>query len=162
MRQVPIAAKVDGVLPLLIRSGLVSEPVSNETRSLVTAVVTEAAHRLVVFGDILEYAYFFQADDQIGYDEKAMEKHIRKPPAPTWLPKLRDLVATAEPFDTATLKARVEDFAKAEGAKPGDVSQALRVAVTGRTTGFDAYATLAILGCERCLGRIGRTIDRSS
>jgi glutamyl-tRNA synthetase len=156
MRNVPVAQKVERVLPYLLRTGLIREPASAAARSLATAVVAEAAHRLVGAGDILEYAYFFQDEAQIAFDVKAMDKHVRKPPASAWLPKLRDLVAGAEPFDTATLRNRVEEFASAEGAKPADVSQTLRVAVTGKATGFDAYATLAILGRERCLARIDR------
>ena len=56
---------------------------------------------------------------------------MRKPPAPALLPKLRAIVAAAEPFDAATLKAGVEAFAAAEGVKPGPVSQMLRVATIG-------------------------------
>ena len=68
------------------------------------------------------------------------------------------MVAATEPFDAATLKARVEEFAAAEGVKHGPVSQTLRVAVTGKEVGFGAYETLATLGKERCLARIDRAL----
>jgi glutamyl/glutaminyl-tRNA synthetase len=67
-------------------------------------------------------------------------------------------VASAEPFDPATLKQKVEDLARTEGVKPREVSQVLRVAVTGKEVGFGAYETLAILGRERCLARIDRAV----
>ena len=64
------------------------------------------------------------------------------------------MLTTTEPFDAETLKGRAEAFAHEQGAKPGPVSQTLRVAVTGKEVGFGAYETLAILGRERCLMRI--------
>ena len=90
------------------------------------------------------------------------DKNLRAGPGKDWPPKLRDLVATAEPFDAPTLKVRVEEFSQAAGAKPKDVSQALRVAVTGKAVGFDAYGTLVILGRASCLARIERAIGRLS
>jgi glutamyl-tRNA synthetase len=152
--------RVEWALPFLQRAGVMPDPAPEAVRAAITQVVTEAAHRLVVAGDILEYDYFFQPDDGFSYDEKAFDKHVRKPPAPAQLRKLRGLVAAADPFDAATLKQRVEGHAAAQGLKPGPLSQTLRVAVTGRETGFGTYETLAILGKDRCLARIDRTLGR--
>ncbi|MFQ3594426.1 MAG: glutamate--tRNA ligase, partial [Gemmataceae bacterium] len=43
---------------------------------LLRRVIEAAAHRLVVAGDILDYAYFFVPDDQLQPDAKAVEKHL--------------------------------------------------------------------------------------
>jgi glutamyl-tRNA synthetase len=160
MQALPVADKVALVLPYLQRAGLVREPVSGDVQSLITKVVTEAGPRITVAGDILNYSDFFVPDDQLPYDDKALEKHVRKPPAPELLRKLRDIIASAEPFDAGTLKGRVEAFAQAEGVKPGPVSQMLRVAVTGKEIGFGTYETLTILGRQRCLARIDRALGR--
>jgi glutamyl-tRNA synthetase len=154
MQALPVAEKVERVLPFLRRADLVSEPVAADVRQLIGRVVADAGPRIVVAGDILDYDFFFLPDDRVAYDEKAVDKHHRKPPGPALLPKLRSVLATAEPFDAATLKARVEEFAQADAVKPGPVSQMLRVAVTGKEVGFGTYETLAILGRERCLARI--------
>jgi glutamyl-tRNA synthetase len=76
------------------------------------------------------------------------------------LPKVQAVIASAQPFDAATLKARVEEFAEAEAVKSGPVSQMLRVATTGKEVGFGTYETLAVLGRERCLARIDRVLMR--
>jgi glutamyl-tRNA synthetase len=162
MQALTLVEKVERVLPFLIHAGLVTEPVAADMRQLVSRVVTEAGPRIVVAGDILDYDFFFLPDDRVTYDEKAVEKHLRKPPALTLLPKLRTAVASAGPFDAATLKSRVEEFAQAEAVKPGPVSQMLRVATTGKEVGFGTYETLAILGRERCLARIDRALARIS
>lgn len=148
----PIEERVDRALPFLQRAGLAAE------RATVQRIVTEAGPRLIVAGDILSYAYFFLPDDQVVYDDKAFDKHVRK--APALLGKLQALVAAAEPFDTPTLRQQLEALATAEGAKPVAVSQALRVAVTGTEVGFDGYATPAILGKAKCLARIEKALGR--
>ncbi len=158
MQELPVAEKVAGVLPFLQTAGLVSDPIPDDVRATVTRVIEAAGPRLKVFGDIIEYDYFFLPDDHFVYDEKALDKHVRKPPGSEWLPELRAIVAAAEPFDAETLKRRVEEFVQAKGAKPIPVSQTLRVAVTGKEVGFGTYETLAILGRDRCLARIDRAL----
>jgi glutamyl-tRNA synthetase len=157
---VPVEEKVARVLPFLVRAKLVPDPVPAETIAVVMRIVTEAGPRMAVAGDILNYDYFFLADDQLAYDDKAFDKHVRKPPAPERLRKVQAMLASVEPFDTDTLRKQVESLAQAEGVKPNDVSQTLRVAVTGQQVGFDGYATPALLGRERCLARIDRALGR--
>jgi len=155
-QQLPAAEKVERAMPYVTRAGLAADP--DAARPLVSAIVAHAGPRLTVAGDILDYAYIFQSDEGFPYDEKAFDKHVRK--APDLLRKARMILATAEPFEAATIKAGVEEFAAAEGVKHGPVSQMLRVAVTGKDVGFGAYETLATLGKERCLARIDRALGR--
>jgi glutamyl-tRNA synthetase len=158
MQAIPIAERVKLALPYLQRAGLVPSPPPPEADALVTNIVSEAGPRIVVAGDILNYADFFVGDDRLSYDEKAVEKHLRKPPAPQLLPKLRDLIASTDPFDAATLKQQVGQLAEMDNSKPGPVSQTLRVAVTGKDIGFGTYETVVLLGRERCLRRIDRAL----
>jgi glutamyl-tRNA synthetase len=129
-------------------------------RATIKQVILGAGPRLTVAGDILDYADFFLPNDRVPYDVKAFDKHIRKPPAPELLRKLRGVLADTQPFNAATLKGRVEEFAGAEGVKAGPLSQMLRVAVTGKAIGFGAYETVETLGRERCLARIDRALGR--
>lgn len=150
MTALPVAEKVALVTPYLTRAGFTPDP------AMVTAIVEAAGPRLKVAGDILDYPEFFQADDTVVYDPKAVEKHLTKEPGAGWVSDLRELVAAAEPFDVPTLKAATEAFAAARGAKLLAVSQTLRVLVTGKEVGFGTFDTLALLGRERCLARIDR------
>jgi glutamyl-tRNA synthetase len=150
MTALPVAEKVAMVTPFLTRTGLPADPAK------VTAVVGAAGPRLKVAGDILDYPEFFLPDEQVAYDPKAVEKHVRQDPGAGWVAGLRELVAAAEPFDPPTLKAAVEAFAAGRGAKLLPVSQTLRVLVTGKEVGFGTFETLAILGRQECLARIDR------
>jgi len=49
---------------------------------------------------------------------------------------------------------------QAEGIQLKQIQQALRVALTGKGVGFGVYETLAILGKEHSLARIGRALGR--
>ncbi|HBI45608.1 MAG TPA: glutamate--tRNA ligase [Planctomycetales bacterium] len=160
MQALPLAEKVERTRPYLQRAGLVPEPIPEDVNALAAQVVMDAGPRLTVAGDILDYAYFFRDDKVFSYDGKAFDKYVRKPPLPDLLRKMRPLLEAAPAFGAAALQGLVEDFARAEGFKPGPVSQTLRVAVTGTDVGFSAYATLAILGKERCLARIDRALAR--
>jgi glutamyl-tRNA synthetase len=52
-------------------------------------------------------------------------------------------------------------FVEAEGIKIGDVIHAIRVAVTGKSTGPGLFDCLALLGRMRCLARIDRALART-
>jgi glutamyl-tRNA synthetase len=160
MQALPVSEKVERALPFLVRAELVPDPVPAGVRATVEQIVAAAGPRLKVAGDVLDYDDFFRPDEQVQYDAKAAEKHLRKPPGSEWIAGLREIVATADPFEADTLREKVEAFTQARGAKPIPVSQTLRVAVTGKEVGFGTYETLSILGRERCLNRIDRAVTK--
>jgi glutamyl-tRNA synthetase len=152
---------MQAVLPYLEKAGLVAVPPSDQVRGQVTAIVQAAGDRIKVAGDILDYAEFFQADDQFLYDEAAFEKRIRKPAeAAGLLRKFKEQLVAVDPFDAATLEKRLKDFVQAEDIQIGQIIHALRVAVTGKAIGFGLFEALAILGRRRCLTRIERVLGR--
>jgi glutamyl-tRNA synthetase len=53
----------------------------------------------------------------------------------------------------------MHEFIETEEIKVGQIIHALRVAVTGKAVGLGMFETLAILGRERCLGRIERALE---
>ena len=158
----PVEERTRQALPFLQRAGLLPDTGTGDGRNMVTRIATEAGPRMVVAGDILNYDDFFVADDRLPYDDRAFDKHVRRPPAPDLLAKARAVLAGIMTFDAAALKTRVEEFAIGESVKPGPVSQTLRVAATGKDVGFGTYETLAILGKERCLARVDRALARLS
>jgi glutamyl/glutaminyl-tRNA synthetase len=170
MQALPVTEKVNGVMPFLRHAGLVPE--GETIRPLVSRIVEAAGPRLAVFGDILDYDYLFLPNDALpSFDPVAAEKQLRAafkgsdwtpPPLPEALRALRKLVDAADPFDAATLKSSTEEMAQSWGAKPGPLSNVLRVATTGREVGFSAYDTFAILGRDRCLARIDRALTKLS
>jgi glutamyl-tRNA synthetase len=162
MMALPVEQKVPMVLPYLEKAGLIAAPPDDTEVAKVTAMVRAAGERIKVAGDILDYRDFFTPDEQLPYDEKAFDKHIRKPPeAAGLLRKIRQRLAEAAAFDAASLERLVGQFVEAEGIKLGQIVQALRVALTGKGASFGAFDILAILGKQRCLARIDRALARA-
>ena len=157
MQRLPVDEKLRMVLPYLQRAGLVDVATPEACREVRTLLVA-AEDRIKVAGDILNYREFFVADDQFPYDAKATEKWLRKPQILKLLAALRDRLAAAETFDPPALEALVYAFATAAGVKIVEIVHPLRVAITGKVIGFGLFDSLAILGKDRCLARIDRTL----
>jgi glutamyl-tRNA synthetase len=161
MQRVPLERKTAMVLPYLQKAGLVVAPPAPEVMAKVNKVQRAAGDRIKVAGDILDYAAFFQADDQVVYDDKAFDKRIGKAPeAPGLLAKFKERLASAEAFDAGLLEKLLQAFVQTEGIEVGQIIHALRIAVTGKAVGFGLFESLAVLGKERCLARIDRTLAR--
>jgi glutamyl-tRNA synthetase len=149
MRAAPLERKVDGVLPVLRRAGLIS---GDSDIARIRSVVEICGDRLKVFSDILQYAAFFFRDPQ--YDPKAVKGRLHKEGMPALLREATQLLAAAQPFDAGTLEAKVKAFCETKGAKFGDLNHALRVATTGVMVGPGVFESLAILGKAETLRRI--------
>jgi glutamyl-tRNA synthetase len=156
----PPERKVALVVPFLEKAKLAASPPTSDERKTVEKVVAAAGDRIKVAGDILLFGYFFQGDDQLAYDEQAVEKHLRKDGVQELLTKFRDRLVAVEPFDAKTLESLMHGFMAAEGIKIGQIIHAVRVAVTGQSVGLGLFDTLAILGRERVLRRIERAWSR--
>ena len=147
------------VLPFLQQAGLIASPPPCNTSSRLTKILQAAGDRLSIAGDILNYDDFFQRTEDIQYDEKAFEKRISKPKdAIELLRKFGDELLHVEPFETAELERKLQEFVAKKGIKIGQIIHALRVATTGKAVGFGMFQTLDILGREASLARIDRAL----
>ncbi len=159
MLDLPIERKAAMALPYLQKAGLVCSASCSETDPKLLAVIEAMGDRLKVAGDVLDYAdFFFVADDQLAYDEKAFKKRLCADGAAELLAKFKDRLAEAEPFDAPTLDKLLHDFVESEQIKIGQIIHSLRVAVTGKPHGPGMFDCLAILGRVACLARIDRAL----
>lgn len=161
MSRLPEKQKVAMVLPFLQRAGLVSEPPPCGIAETLRAVVAAAGERLVIAGDILQHDEFFLADDQLSMDEEAFRKRVVEPSdAGNLLEGFAGILASLEPFEAAGIEAAFKDYCEAQHIKPGSIIHALRLALTGKSSGVGLFETIAILGQERSIHRIGLAIRR--
>lgn len=159
MQQLPLKQKTAMCVPYLQAAGLVDAPPACTTGPLVMRILAAAGDRVKMAGDVLDYAEFFVADDQVTYEMPAVEKRIAKPAgAKDLLAAYAAELASVEPFEPPALEAHLKDFVERRGVKIGEVVHAVRVAVTGKTVGFGLFDALAILGRERCERRIAQAI----
>ena len=148
-------------LPYLQKAGLVPSPPPGDVGPQLTRIVEAAGDRIRVAGDILDYAYFFVADEDLVHDEKAFQQRLRTAPeSAQLLSRFKTRLASATSFDPESLERLLHEFIAHEQVQIGQVIHALRVAVTGKSVGFGLFETLAILGPERCASRIDRALSR--
>lgn len=95
--------------------------------------------------------FFFKAP--VGYDDKAVRKHVTPdilPVLSTTLDALRDLAEWSAPVVHAVINA----VAVAQGLSLGKLAQPIRLAMCGGTVSPPIDATLVILGKEEALARL--------
>jgi len=91
------------------------------------------------------------------YDDKAWEK---------WgdsarLRDVRDALAGADAWEVAELEAVLRGIVEAEGVKPKEVFQPIRVALTGTTVSPGIFESLWALGREESLSRVERALQKA-
>lgn len=117
----------------------------------IVAAQQERAKTLVEMAD--NSIFFFRAPQ--AYDEKAARKHL----APEARPVLEAAVAALEavtPWTAEAINDVVRNLAEEQDVKLGKVAQPLRVAVSGGAISPPIDQTLALLGREETLERVGR------
>ncbi len=98
--------------------------------------------------------------DGPGDDPKAWAKWLENPEGAENLRAARQVLADLDPWDVATLDARLTELVQARGIKPGQLYQPIRVALAGTTVSPGIFETLAVLGAEASLARIDAALAR--
>jgi glutamyl-tRNA synthetase len=160
MRAKPLKQKVALVLPYLQKAGLVASPPPCDVGPKLMQILEAAGDRIKTAGDILDYTEFFVPDDQLPFEEQAVEKRLRRPGAAELLRKFSGQLSDVTPFDAVTVEAALRSFIETEGIKIGDIIHALRVALTGKSVGLGMFDALAILGRDRSIARIERALSK--
>jgi glutamyl-tRNA synthetase len=158
MQRFDIKKKPAMMLPYLQKAGLVADPPPCSTAPELTQIIEGAGERIQMAGEILNHDDFFAATDELTYDEKAFKKRVMKEGAVDLLQRFREELANTDDFSASSLSDLLHAFVEQAEIKIGDIIHAVRVAVTGRAVGFGVFETLAVLGKDRCIGRIERTI----
>jgi len=102
--------------------------------------------------------FFFR--EEIEYDDKAVRKHLT-PDATGMLAELRRRLEELSSWAAPEIHDLLTRFATEKGVGLGKVAQPLRVAVTGSAVSPPIDATLALLGRDRVVRRIGNAIERA-
>ena len=154
LAQMPAARYAQLAGPFLEKAGVKAS--STEELQRVVALVQEKVKFLT---DVPAWvSYFFTEDYE--FDPDSVEKTLRKPGALDRLAQLRDSYADLEPWDAASLEARLKATATAIPCKPAEFIHPARVAVSGRSVGPSLYHMLEVLGRERVMARMKLTIEK--
>ena len=100
-------------------------------------------------------AYFFT--DDYPFDEKAVEKRLKKEGVKDLLLDLANRFEVLEPFTAAAGEAMVRDLAQGQGMGPW--VHPVRVAVSGRGEGIGLFEACELLGREKTVARLRRAAN---
>ena len=115
--------------------------------------------RIRTFKDVATVADFFFADELAPYDPaELIPQKGDAAMAAASLEAARRILQLAE-FNHDGLDAALRAGAAQLGMKAGQMFQPVRVAVCGRKNAPPLFETLAVLGRETCLRRIGRALE---
>ena len=147
MQQKTVDEKYALCLPFLQKAKYVDETIDAEKETYIKNVIAAAGDRIKLAGDILDFDEFFVAYDQLRYDKAAFEKRLTNDPvAVQLLGEFRERLVAHEPFDAESLDKLLHTFVEEKQVKIGQIIHALRVAVTGKSTGAGMFEAMTILG----------------
>lgn len=147
------------------------DKIQNWDKELLKKLLTMEFEKVKLLKDVPElFSFFF--DDNYEYDPKAVEKVFKKDTAKIVLEKaiekfselskkLPDAEKSEHFFPDAELfEVTTRDFTGELGFKAGQVFHPLRVAISGRTNGPSLFHIMELLGKDKVISRIKRTIKK--
>ena len=150
MREMPIGEYAVAVAGHLEREGIESPPAAELEAAC--AIAQDKAQTLAEVWRLIRFLFEAPVDDP-----EAREKFLG-PDSRDALASVREALATAEPFDAATLERELGAVVERLGLKPKTVYQPLRVAITGTTVSPGIFESVAALGRERALERVDASL----
>jgi glutamyl-tRNA synthetase len=106
------------------------------------------------FWPLVSFLYEGPAEDPRAWEQLA------SPPAPRRLAAAREALAALDRFDAEAVEAALRALVDAEGCKPGEVFQPVRIALAGTTVSPGIFETLELLGRDESLRRIEAALRR--
>jgi glutamyl-tRNA synthetase len=122
----------------------------------VLPLVQERARTLV---EVVELTGFFFAEELACDAGLLIGRNMDKAATARALKAAQDKLKPLKAFDAGSLEAVLRPLAPELGLKTGQLFGVLRVAVTGRTAAPPLFATMAVLGRERCMRRIADALE---
>jgi glutamyl-tRNA synthetase len=131
-------------------------PEADENADAVFALLQS---RIKLPSEIGPAAHFFFSEDY-EYNAKAVKKKLLKDGVFETLEKISEMLEALDAFDEETVDKALHDYVEASGLGFGAVMPPVRIAVSGQQSGPDLAPILAILGKEKVLARIAKTIEQ--
>jgi glutamyl-tRNA synthetase len=98
----------------------------------------------------------------VQYDDGAVSKHLGVPGTRGHLDALRATLASAQPFNQATIESALRGLATERGIKAASLIHATRVAVTGKTVSPGLFEVVELVGRDRTLSRLATAMELAS
>jgi len=145
---------LEKLLPLLKEKNIIGEDFDREKLLNLVELYKVRMKTLADFTKHITIFYF----DEIHFDEKAVEKHLKKEGARELLTKWRERLSDLGSFDKNSLEENCRSLAEELGVKPAKLIHPTRVAISGRTTGAGLFEMMEVIGKDTVLKRLDYVI----
>ena len=100
------------------------------------------------------YKIFF--NDALEYDEKAVEKYLKKPNSKDIISKCSSAVRDLSDYNKVTIEESYRKLADELKVKAAELIHPTRVAISGKTVGAGLFDIMELLGRDKVLERLGK------
>jgi glutamyl/glutaminyl-tRNA synthetase len=154
--QMPVSRFRELSLPFIEKAGIQI----SDTAYLIE-VLKIVQEKIKFLKDVPDWiGYFFTEDYE--YDPEAVAKTFAGPEVMSRLAKLGEAYKAVPQWNAETLEGALKTLAASIPCKAAELIHPARLAVSGRSIGPSLYHLLEVLGCERVLARLERTIKKFS
>jgi len=143
------------LIPFLKDEGVIGE---NFDREKIINLVELYKVRIRTLPEFAGHAKIFYTDT-LEFDEKGVEKHLKKEGTKKLLSTWSEELAALDNFDKDALERRCRSVAEKLGVKPSALIHPTRVAISGRTIGAGLFEMMEVLGRDTVLRRMDYAIN---
>jgi glutamyl-tRNA synthetase len=154
IRALPVDELARNLEPVFEQAGFRPSP---ERVAAVTPLIRE---RIKLLREAIHAADFFFLDELPPYDPAELIPQKSDAAAARRVLETARQVLAENPFDHDSLDKALREAAASLGLKPGPMFQPIRVAVCGRRNAPPLFETMAVLGRDVCLKRIGQAREK--
>lgn len=155
IKKIPVDDLLQRLGPFLVKAGVDPDKLPGGWLKKVVELHIERFKTLADF--YVQTSFLFT--DEVDYDPKAVDKHLKKDAVPELLQEAHSELSRLKDFDQGSLEKCLRDLVERCGTGFGKLAQPLRVAVTGKTVSAGLFETLELLGREKILKRITHCLN---
>jgi len=157
IRDLSLEEFYDIAVPFWQKAGFYPEEPNTEEKEYALRILAEIQNRIKFLVDVIDYAKYFFTDDY-EYNEQVVESILDKPGIEDILEYIYDALESVPEFTEEHIKPLFKEGLEKFDVKMGGLIQPIRVALTGSNISPGIYDVLELLGKERVLDRIKRTL----
>lgn len=158
IRKMTVRELVDRAMPFIKKAGYLNGQEESRRGDIEAAVALEH-EKVKLLTDVPRLIdFFFKAE--VEYDPASVEKVLKKPEVPGLLTEAAAIYGGLPAFTAAATEEAAKGLAARRGIKNAAVFHPVRVSVSGRTQGPSLFHMLEVLGREKSVERIRRTVEK--
>ena len=143
------------LVPFLREQKIIGEDFNREKLLNLIELYKVRMRTLTDFADHVTVFY----SDKIKFDEKGVNKHLKKEGAKKLLEVWRDRLLALSSFDKDILEKNCRALAEEIKVKPAQLIHPTRVAISGKTTGAGLFETMEVMGKDTVVKRLDYAIN---